>query len=78
MCWMLLVLMTLMFVDDVMNVFWMAAIATLVLVEKTVRGHVVSCAVGAALIVGGWLLMLPTCALGHLQTVAAALTRLYA
>jgi hypothetical protein len=56
----------------------MAAIATLVLVEKTVRGHVVSCAVGAALIVGGWLLMLPTCALGHLQTVAAALTRLYA
>ena len=67
-----------MFVDDAMNVFWMAAIATLVLVEKTVRGHVVSCAVGAALIVGGWQLMLPTCALGHLQTVAAALTRLYA
>ena len=46
--------------------------------DKTVRGHVLSCAVGAALIVGGWLLMLPTCALGHLQTVAATLTRLYA
>ena len=60
--------MTLMFVDDVMNVFWMAAIATLVLVEKTVRGHLVSRAVGAGLILGGWLLMLPMSSLGHVQT----------
>ena len=74
-CW---VLMTLMFVDDVMNVFWMAAIATLVLVEKTVRGHLVSRAIGAGFIVGGWLLMLPMSSLGYLQTVVAALTRLYA
>ena len=55
-CW---VLMTLLFVGGVMNVLWIAAIATLVLVEKTVGGHLVSRAVGAALIVGGWLLMLP-------------------
>jgi predicted metal-binding membrane protein len=44
----------------------MAAIATLVLVEKIVSGHLVSRAVGAGLIVGGWLLMLPMSALGHL------------
>ena len=56
----------------------MAAIAALVLVEKAVRGHLVSRAVGAGLIVGGWLLMLPTSAVGHVQTLAAALTRLYA
>jgi predicted metal-binding membrane protein len=55
-CW---VLMTLLFVGGVMNVLWIAAIATLVLVEKTVGGYLVSRAVGAALIVGGWLLMLP-------------------
>jgi len=66
-------LMTLLFVDDVMNVFWMAAIATLVLVEKTVRGHLVSRAVGAGLILGGWLLMLPMSSLGHLPTHVAAL-----
>jgi len=58
----------------VMNVLWMAAIATLVFVEKTVSGHLVSRAVGAGLIVGGWLLMLPMSALGHLQTFVAALT----
>jgi hypothetical protein len=46
----------------------MAAIATLVLVEKTVRGHLVSRVVGAGLIVGGWLLMLPMSALGHWRT----------
>ena len=63
-CW---VLMTL-FVGGVMNVLWIAAIATLVLVEKTVGGHLVSRAVGAALIVGGWLLMLPMSSLGHLPT----------
>jgi predicted metal-binding membrane protein len=68
-CW---VLMTLNFVYDGMNIFWMAAIAMLVLVEKTVRGHLVSRAFGVALIVGGWLLMLPTSAVGHVQTVAAA------
>ena len=64
-CW---VLMTLLFVGGVMNVLWIAAIATLVLVEKTVGGHLVSRAVGAALIVGGWVLMLPMSALGHLPT----------
>jgi predicted metal-binding membrane protein len=64
-CW---VLMTLLFVGGVMNVLWIAAIATLVLVEKTVGGHLVSRAVGAALIVGGLLLMLPMSALGHLPT----------
>jgi predicted metal-binding membrane protein len=53
-----------------MNTSWMAAIATLVLVEKIVRGHLVSRAVGAGLIVGGWLLMLPTSAVGHLQIAA--------
>jgi predicted metal-binding membrane protein len=66
-CW---VLMTLLFVGGVMNVFWMAAIATLVLVEKIVRGHLVSRAVGTALIVGGWLLMLPMSSVGHVQTFA--------
>ena len=71
-CW---VLMTLMFVGGVMNVLWMAPIALLVLVEKTVSGHFVSRAVGIGLIVGGWLLMLPTSAVGHLPTYAAALTR---
>jgi predicted metal-binding membrane protein len=70
-CW---ILMTLLFVGGVMNVFSMAAIAALVLMEKTVRGHFVSRAVGAALIVGGWLLMLPTSAVGHVKTFAAALT----
>ena len=69
-CW---VLMTLLFVGGVMNVLWIAAIATLVLVEKTVGGHLVSRAVGAALIVGGWVLMLPMSALGHLPTFVAAL-----
>ena len=64
-CW---VLMTLLFVGGVMNVFWIAAIATLVLVEKAVSGHFVSRAVGIGLIVGGWLLMLPMSTLGHLQT----------
>ena len=70
-CW---VLMTLLFVGGMMNLLWMAAIATLVLLEKTVRGHLVSRAVGASLIVGGWLLMLPTSTVGHLQTSVAALT----
>jgi predicted metal-binding membrane protein len=70
-CW---VLMTLLFVGGVMNVLWIAAIATLVFVEKTVRGHLVSRAVGAGLIVGGWLLMLPMSSVGHVQTFAAALT----
>jgi predicted metal-binding membrane protein len=70
-CW---VLMTLLFVGGVMNVFSMAAIATLVLAEKIVRGHFLSRTVGAGLIVGGWLLMLPTSAVGHVQTVAASLT----
>jgi hypothetical protein len=42
-------------------------------VEKTVRGHLVSRAVGAGLIVGGWLLILPTSTVGHLQTSVAAL-----
>jgi predicted metal-binding membrane protein len=55
-----------------MNVLWMAAIATFVFVEKTVSGHLVSRAVGAGLIVGGWLLMLPMSAVGHVQTFAAA------
>ena len=62
-CW---VLMTLLFVGGMTNLLWMAAIATLVLVEKIVSGHLVSRAVGAGLIVGGWLLMLPMSALGHL------------
>jgi predicted metal-binding membrane protein len=70
-CW---VLMTLLFVGGLMNVFWMAAIAMLVLMEKIVRGHLVSRLVGAGLIVGGWLLMLPTSAVGHVQTVAALAT----
>ena len=60
--------MTLVFVGGVMNVLWIAAIATLVLVEKTIGG--LSRAVGAALIVGGWLLM---SALGHLPTFVVAL-----
>jgi predicted metal-binding membrane protein len=67
-CW---VLMTLLFVGGVMNVFWMAAIATLVLVEKIVRGHLLSRAVGVGLIVGGWLLTLPMSSVGHVQTVVA-------
>src|SRR5262249_35817770 len=71
-CW---VLMTLLFVGGVMNLFWIAAIATLVLVEQTVTGHLVSRAVGAGLIVGGGLLMLPMSAVGHLQN--AALTPFY-
>jgi predicted metal-binding membrane protein len=74
-CW---VLMTLNFVYDGMNVFWMAAIAALVFVEKIVRGHLLSRAVGAGLIVGGWLLMLPMSSLGDVQTslpVAHALVR---
>jgi predicted metal-binding membrane protein len=41
--------MTLLFVGGVMNVLWMAAIATLVFVEKAVRGHLVSRAVGMVL-----------------------------
>jgi predicted metal-binding membrane protein len=60
--------MMLLFVGGVMNVSWMAAIASLVLVEKIVRGHLVSRAVGAGLIVGGWLLMLPTSSAGLLPT----------
>jgi predicted metal-binding membrane protein len=64
-CW---ILTTLLFVGGVMNVFSMAAVATLVLVEKTVRGHFVSRTVGAGLIVGGWLLMLPMSSVGHLPT----------
>src|SRR5215469_1356436 len=64
-CW---VLMTLLFVGGLMNVFSMAAIATLALVEKTVSGHFASRTVGAGLIIGGWLLMLPTSAVGHLPT----------
>ena len=62
-CW---VLMTLLFVGGVMNVLWIAAIATLVFVEKAVGGRLVSRAAGVGLIVGGWLLMLPMSALGHL------------
>jgi hypothetical protein len=54
-----------------------ANIATLVFVDKTVGGHFVSRAVGAGLIVGGWLLMLPMSAFGHLQTFVAALTPLH-
>ena len=45
----------------------MAAIAALVLVS--VSGHLVSRAVGAGLIVGGWLLMLPMSALGPFAAV---------
>ena len=69
-CW---ALMSLLFVSGVMNVLWMAAIAMLVLVEKTVGGHLVSRAVGIGLIVGGWLLMLPMSSVGHLQAYVAAL-----
>jgi predicted metal-binding membrane protein len=65
-CW---VLMTLLFVGGMLNVFSMAVVATLVLAEKTVRGHLVSRTVGAGLIVGGWLLMLPMSSVGHVQTV---------
>jgi predicted metal-binding membrane protein len=64
--------MTLLFVGGVMNVLWIAAIAALVFVEKTVRGHLVSRAVGAGLIVGGWLLMLPMSSVGHVQTLVVA------
>src|SRR5262245_12380623 len=64
-CWFL---MTLLFVGGVMNVFSMAAIATLVLMEKIVRGHFLSRTIGAGLIAGGWLLMLPMSTLGHLPT----------
>ena len=66
--------MSLLFVGGVMNVFWMATIASLVLVEKIVSGNLVSRAVGAGLIVGGWLLMLPTSTVGHLHTYVAALS----
>jgi predicted metal-binding membrane protein len=55
-----------------MNVLWIAPIAALVFVEKTVRGHLVSRAVGAGLIVGGWLLMLPMSSVGHVQTLVVA------
>jgi predicted metal-binding membrane protein len=74
-CW---VFMMLLFVGGVMNVFSMVAIATLVLAEKMFRGHFLSRTVGAGLIVGGWLLMLPTSIVGHVQTLAASLTGLYA
>jgi hypothetical protein len=53
----------------VTNLLSMAAIAALVLVEKIVSGHLVSRAVGAGLIVGGWLLMLPMSALGPFADV---------
>jgi predicted metal-binding membrane protein len=46
-CW---ALMTLLFVGGVMNVFSMAVIATIVLVEKVVSGHFVSRTIGAGLI----------------------------
>jgi predicted metal-binding membrane protein len=50
-CW---ALMTLLFVDGVMNVLWIAAIAALVLVEKVVvGGRLVSRAAGAGLIIAG-------------------------
>jgi hypothetical protein len=64
--------MTLLFVGGVMDVFWMAAIAMLLLVEKIVRGHLVSRVVGAGLIVGGWLLMLPMSSVGHVQASVSA------
>ena len=69
-CW---VLMTLLFVGGVMNVFSMVVIATVVLAEKIVRGHFLSRTVGAGLIVGGWVLMLPMSSVGHVQTIATAL-----
>jgi predicted metal-binding membrane protein len=62
--------MTLLFVGGVTNVFSMVAIATLVLAEKIVRGHFLSRTVGAGLIVGGWLLMLPMSSLGNVQAFA--------
>jgi predicted metal-binding membrane protein len=50
-CWML---MALLFVAGVMNLFWVAAIAVLVLVEKTApRGDLIGRFAGAALIVAG-------------------------
>ena len=67
-CW---VFMMLLFVGGVMNVFSMVAIAMLVLAEKMFRGHFVSRTVGAGLILGGWLLMLPMSTVGLVQTVAA-------
>jgi predicted metal-binding membrane protein len=70
-CW---VLMTLLFVGGVMNVLWMAAIATLVLLEKIIHGHLVSRAVGTGLIIAGWLLMMPMSSVGHVQTFVSVLT----
>ena len=50
-CW---VLMALLFVAGVMNLMWVAALAALVLMEKTVpRGELVSRTAGAGLIVAG-------------------------
>jgi predicted metal-binding membrane protein len=50
-CWML---MALLFVGGIMNLAWIAAIALLVLIEKTVpRGAWLGRAIGALLIVGG-------------------------
>jgi predicted metal-binding membrane protein len=63
--------MALLFVGGVMNVFSMTLIATLVLAEKMFRGHFLSRTVGAGLVVGGWLLMLPMSSLGHVQIFAA-------
>jgi predicted metal-binding membrane protein len=47
-------LMTLLFVAGVMNLFWVAAIAVFVLVEKVApRGDLIGRFAGAALIVAG-------------------------
>ena len=55
-CW---ALMALLFVGGVMNLFWIAALAILVLVEKVVPfGRVVARVAGLAFIAGGvWLLL---------------------
>jgi len=54
-CW---ALMALLFVGGVMNLAWVAAIATFVLVEKTVpAGRVVGWLSGGALIAGGFVML---------------------
>jgi predicted metal-binding membrane protein len=55
-CW---VLMMLLFVGGVMNVLWIALLATLVLLEKVTRvGWWIARAVGAAcVVVGAWMLL---------------------
>jgi predicted metal-binding membrane protein len=55
-CW---VLMLLLFVGGVMNLFWIAALAILVLLEKVIpAGRIIARVAGTLLVLaGGWMLV---------------------